>query len=1317
MTGDAISFVVDGEAVDLANPDPTQHLADLLRSPLLDRTGTNVACGEAGCGACTVLVSRTDAVTGQTVRRPINSCVHPVCQLDGVEVTTVEGVGTADALHPVQQQVVDHDASQCGFCTPGFVMSMCGLLEQDRAPTADTIEHHFDGNLCRCTGYRPILDAMHAFDDGANVPPPGPPPAALPARSETFSSSGRGVQWFTPATLEDAEDLLKAHGTEAIVNGNTSLGIYPDDVRDQTVRIDLSRLTELTTLSHDDDGLTVGAGVTLAEFMTYVDSLDGVVDPSKLQGLVEFRRHLERVANAQVRNVATLGGNVAMTQRNVTSAEPFPSDVVLMLMTLGSLVSWWSPQTGSGTIKVADLPTMRPVPLLLTFTIPWTTPGEHVVSFKVTRRHQNAHALVNAAFLVQLGGTEVSGGRLVVGGIAGWPMVADKTLLAIVGQPFGEKLFEAARTSMQHEAAANAIEMPSAGVPTAYRTNVAGNLLYAGLVRVALGIDPSLVPAADQSAGALTDRPVSTGKATWPDIEDEAPVGLPIHSISSVAQVVGRAAYTQDVPAPPRTLHAAYVYATIPNGSFDWSPFGGEAGLLGELRSHWPEVVDLVTVADVPGRNLGGFGGDDPIFCDGTATAYGMPIALVLATDEPSARSAARFAMAQGLSWTPEPAVFTVAESKALPDDAGEFKDEGHVEHLHGIVRPDSDTAWLANPGPVDGQHYVEGQMATGHQVHFYMETQSTLVTHGEPGQLVVHSSTQDLGSVQSTIAAALGMAEADVLVRTVRIGGGYGGKETRPPFFAAAAAVAAHKTGRPVRLVLDRHTDGRMMGGRHPFDGQWWATFDDKGVVKNWRIDYAANGGNTYDVTFPVSDLVVLSADGAYDVPTFGVNASCWRTNRATNTAMRSFGVIQGSLIREDALERVAFELGIRPEDVRERNFYPDHTGTGPAPTTPYGQELNYATMQRAWTQLRTEAGFDDRVAAVTKFNQQNRWRKRGISMTPIKYGVSYTFLTGNQGGALITVNEHDGSVTVATGGVEMGQGLTTKLAQLAAFHLGIDLSLIRMAPTMAEVVPNASSTGASTGADLNGGAVAMAAKDLRTRLEPYCPPAPDGADAKALQDHWSESWTKTVQAAWLDRADLSAQATYKSPELSEVTNDNPTGRPFYYFSYSAACTEVEVDVLTGEVTVLRADVLYDAGHSLNPAVDVGQIHGGFVQGLGYVLSEYAYYAKDGQPYTDGTWQYKIPGTLSIPIEFNVSLLRYDRDDQHPEAPIDPYGIQSSKSTGEPPLVLANSAFFAVKHAIADARRDAGVGGWFPLDAPATPDRVQLACAGVQDP
>ncbi len=1326
--GSSLSFTLNGESVTIENPDPTTLLVDYLRSPGVGLTGTKLACGEGGCGACTVLITRVDPNTTQVVERAVNACLHPLCSLDGASVTTIEATGSSrTGLSPVQDAIVSEVGTQCGFCTPGWVMNMEGLLRSGVPLTPQTIEDHFDGNLCRCTGMRPILNAMQTFA-GTNPTPPVPP---APPTPQPLHFSGSGYDWYRPLTIQDACGILFEHqatyATARLVNGNTSVAIYKRDVEDPQLLIDVSAIPQLTGVSPEN--VTVGTGLSLAELEEFLAERIAALSPDVTAGLRALYDHVQRIANVQVRNVATIAGNLVMTRQNAAGPAPFPSDLFTVLATLGATVGVQpsDPSKQFEALPVLQLPDFDSTTggyVLTWLNLPLSGANEYVKTYKVARRAQNAHAIVNAGFRVGFDGTEVAAATVVLGGIAGLPISVDVS--SLVGQPWAWSTWSLLEEAVAAAVKASIVPMPD-GVSEQYRANLAVGLAYEFFVWLALQVSPAIVPSDYESAGEDYERPVSSGSTHLTSYPDEWPVGEKIPSLSSDIQTTGEAIYTQDLPAGAAALEAVYVYGQQLHASFDYSPLGGLPALVAAVRKQFPGVRDFVTAADVPVQswNEMGLGRDDPVFAAGKVTAYGQPIGLVLADTQRTARAAAAWIQQNGIRYTPlQPVVTTIDEALGLPGGKGVFKDgpkrAPFMTHLDSVVRPGSDAAWLANPQQEAGRGFVTGTQVTGFQSHFYFETQTVLAVPGERDELAIYCSSQDLAGCQQAVAHALGVEAAKVSVHVGRLGGGFGGKETRPPMFVTAAAVAAAKLHRPVRLVLDRNTDMTMMGGRHPYQGQYWVSFDPDGTIQKWKLQFYSDGGNTYDVTFPVSDYAVLSADGPYMVDTFGVYATCCRTNRLTNTAMRSFGAIQCTLIVEDAIEQVAHALNLLPEQVRWQNFYAD-SDQNATQSTPYGQQLKYAIGRAVWQQLLTSSDFENRHQAVLQFNQQNRWRKQGISMIPIKYGVSYTFLTGNQGGALLTVCESDGTVVLATGGVEMGQGLETKLVQIAAEVLGIDMSMIQPVGTATEVVPNASSTGASTGADLNGGAVKLAAADLKSRLQAWCAanqgnpayqPFPD------WQNDWSGSWKTIVGYAYDDRQDLSAQALYASPDLSEVgPTPSANTTPFYYYTWSAACSQVEVDVLTGEVTILRSDILFDAGKSLNALLDAGQIWGGFVQGLGNVTTEEMYYADDGRPISNGTWNYKPPCSKTIPVEFNVTLLDYEKTSPLTDLPLDPYGIQSSKSTGEPPLVLASSVFFAIKHAVHAAREDAGVEDWFELPSPATVEQIQLACAGAPGP
>lgn len=1383
-------FYLNGTRVCRENVDPTMLLIDYLRLPEVGLTGTKLVCGEGGCGACTVVMAHKDFQTGQVVERPVNACLRPLCTVDGTMITTAEGLGSMRTghLNPIQQKIADCNGSQCGFCTPGWVMTMYGLLRNNGQPTSQEVEDYFSGNLCRCTGYRSILNAMQSFvgdialqDQAAGE---SIDPNAFPFKeSRRLHFHESGYEFYRPLEMPEVLELLQRyHATPSsvkLVNGNTSIAIYKREVYDPKVLIDVSQIIELTKLDylHDDTGIVIGGGTTLTTLKSFLAEVIQSQDPVRTKGLVEIEARLAHLAGEQVRGVGTVAGNIMLVKNHEAEGIPFTSDLFTVLATLGAVVVLRAADDPEQEqhFPILQMPPVNNFPDGLVITkvlIPFTSERSIVQTYKVARRFQNARALVNAGFHCEFSpSTEVERATLIFGGIGRLPINAEKTATLLLGNPCSWATYEAAIQVLREEIAAHIVPKLEDGVSTEYRKALAEALFYKYFVHVANQVAPQEVPPDEISAGQPSVRPVSSGthryvQAPYYDGEplqsrisstsmnpgtlsyavaraasavnveaakirphvvtvnrpDPAPEERPPVSISARVQATGEARYTQDEPGPSGTLHAAYVYSTCQNGLFNYGSLTVEE-LNIKLRSECPGFHAYITEADIPQKsghdtyNDNDPGFYDPIFASGRVTAYGQPIGLVVADTLQTAQWVAAQVQHQiQYDTTGFPAIETIEQALALPDRKGILSGKYNLKR---IERKDSDDAWLANPQPEPGKVFITGTQCTGAQAHFYMETQTALTIPGEMGSMTLYISAQHLASCQNAVAAALGLTANQVEVKATRLGGGYGGKELRPPTIAAAAAVAACKLNRPVRLALDRNTDMTMIGKRHPFKGTYYLLADNKGRIEKLRIDFWSNAGFSYDCSLSIMDMVLLSADGAYNVKTFQANGTVCRTNLATNTAFRSFGVIQCSLILEEAIEHLAYQLGMSPEAVRELNFYQDAT-IDSFDLTPYGQELRYCRIHQVWADLRDKANVDARSQAVQDFNKANRWRKRGIAMTPIKYGVSYTYLPLNQATAEVMVYNGDGSVLVHHGGIEMGQGLDTKILQIAAETLGIPRDLIQIAHADTSTVPNASSTGASTAADLQGGAVLRAAKKLRKRLVSFCLSNPSLVPSDWRQ-HWDKAWPKIVQAAYGMKVDLSSKASFASPSLEQLDPEHfqllPGAQVFYYFTYSAAVSEVEIDILTGEFMILRSDIIYDAGQSINTELDFGQVEGGFIQGVGNVTTEEIYYAPDGRPYSDGTWNYKPPCSKTIPIEFNANLLQYVRTDHRTDTPMDKYGIMSSKSTGEPPFVLANSVFFAIKHAIMAARQTAGLHEWFELESPATVERIQQACRSLESP
>lgn len=1333
-----LRFHLNGRPVEVGNPDPTTRLVDFLHAQGL--TGTKIGCGEGGCGACTVTLSWYDRQAKVVRHRAVNSCLRPLCAMEGMAVTTVEGVGDLrHGVHPVQHAIAAGNGSQCGYCTPGFVMNMFSFLQEEPSPDLQQIEDRFDGHVCRCTGYRPILHGVRSFAPGGDpddrhTPACGETPAQVavqdPPRTPSFPAGlkalrprflrfeGSGHVWLRPRTLAEAQALKAQHGGAGkvkLVGGNTALGIYKDAADNPPVLIDVSHLGELRGIRVMADGLRIGAGTTYQELLDFLDErLPGM--GSKGAGWESVRALVKRTANVQVRSVATVGGNLMLVLEHARRGMPFPSDLFTGLAAMGAKVllgsrRWVKPREH----PVLEVPPVDAWPsdaVVLGFHVPYARPGERFGAYKVARRIQNAHGIVNAGFRVALTKGLVTDVALVYGGIGRVALRAAATEKALLGRAWNVATLRAVTPVLRKEMTAALAKMPEEGISEAYRLSLTATLLYKFFVEVALDVDPSSVPPQDRLAGEPYVRPVSTAQQSFGDDVHEFPVSEPLLRLTAFAQATGEAVYTNDVPLPPRTLFAAFVLSARAHATFTWKR--DPERLAEELRGRFPGFHDLVTAKDAPNpKSFAGIGGDDVTFAVDRVTCAGQCIAMAVADTEALALKVAAHVQSTAFAYKDLPAVLTIADALRLPDGRGLFKDNpptaSYLSHLSSMTRPGSDETWLRDPSrPMPGTQVARGEQETGAQAQFYMETQSVLVVPAGVGTFQVHSATQDAALIQQAVSSILGISASAVDVHVKLLGGGFGGKTTRTPFVAGPVAVAAWKLNRPVRLAINRNVDLAMIGKRHPFLGRYHVAFTPEGRIHGLSADFWSDGGNTYDCSFFVMDTATFMADNAYMVPTYRTTGQVARTNLPSNNAMRAFGVIQASLVMEDAIEQAAHALGMRPDEVREANFYRESDGGSHFDRTPYGQALRYYDMRKVWDRLKKTSDYERRHEAVQAFNRENRWRKRGISLIPLKYGVSYTTKMLDQGGALVNAYAVDGSVLVQCGAIEMGQGIQTKMVQIAAQALGIPMARIRIAETEPDVVPNAVSTGASTGSDLNGGAVDKAGRALRKRLEDFC--RTQGAQGEKWLKDWAASWPAVVQAAWGARIDLSSQALFATPHLSEVDAQHPHGHPFYYYTYSAAVSEVEIDVLTGETTILRADVLYDAGEPLNPCLDLGQVEGGFVQGIGNVTTEEVVFDDKGRLATDGTWTYKPPCTKTIPLDFRVRLLRRTRLDKDGKR-ISPAAVHSSKSSGEPPLVLSNTVFFAIKHAVLAARADRGRRDWFHLPSPATVQRIQQAC------
>ncbi|PKR91295.1 xanthine dehydrogenase molybdopterin binding subunit [Pleomorphomonas diazotrophica] len=744
---------------------------------------------------------------------------------------------------------------------------------------------------------------------------------------------------------------------------------------------------------------------------------------------------------------------------------------------------------------------------------------------------------------------------------------------------------------------------------------------------------------------------------------------------SAVLHVTGRAVYIDDMVEPTGTLHLA------PGFCPDMARGRIRDIDLSRVRQA-PGVVAVLTAADIPGRNdwstsIGG----DPIIAENEVEFWGEVLFCVVAETRDAARRATRLALFEGEA---EPPVLTAEEAKAkglrVLDD-------------YGYGRGDVARSFAS------AQRRFDGVIRNGGQEHFYLEGQVALAIPGETGDMHVYSSTQHPSEVQHCVAHMLGVPNAMVTVEVRRMGGGFGGKESQASQWACLAALGARVTGRPCKLRLDRDDDMVMTGKRHDMTTAFSVAYDSSGKILAADIDFMARCGYSADLSGGVNDRTLFHADNAYFYPNVALKSERLKTNTVTNTAFRGFGGPQGILAAERIMDTLAIVTGIDPLEIRKRNFY------GPGrDVTPYGQKVEDNILPELIADLERSCDYAKRRQECRAFNSKNRILRKGIALTPIKFGIAFTLTHLNQAGALVHVYA-DGSVHLNHGGTEMGQGLNTKVAQVAADAFGLPLERVRITATNTSKVPNTSATAASSGSDLNGMAALAACNEIKERMVAHlvsttnaAPESVVFADGRVSHTGGSLSFADLAKSCYEGRVQLSAAGFYSTPKI-HWDRQKAEGRPFLYFAYGAACAEVTIDTMTGEMKVDRVDILHDCGRSLNPAIDIGQIEGAFVQGMGWLTTEELVWDDKGRLATHAPSTYKIPTASDVPAIFNTRL--WDGDNREET-------IHSSKAVGEPPLMLACSVFSAIFDAVASLKP----GVVPPLDAPATPESIMRAVA-----
>eukprot|EP00455_Lapot_gusevi_P049471 TRINITY_DN701_c0_g2_i7.p1 TRINITY_DN701_c0_g2~~TRINITY_DN701_c0_g2_i7.p1 ORF type:complete len:1205 (-),score=381.89 TRINITY_DN701_c0_g2_i7:387-4001(-) len=1109
------------------------------------------------------------------------------------------------------------------------------------------------------------------------------PPALVRYTPQPLRFQGQSVVWYRPTSLPQLLEIKNTYPQAKIVVGNTEVGIetkfknltYP-------VLVGGNMVPELNELQTTEQGVTAGASVTVNGLMSYLAEMIKTHGEAKCQNFIAINNQLRWFASNQVRNAAAIGGNIV-------TASPI-SDLNPALQAAEAVLTVASVE-GERTVAMRDwflgyrVVDLKQNEVLKSVFIPFSQPSlEHAFSYKQARRREDDIAIVTCGFRVLLKPVqdakeaedrqfEVVNISMSFGGMAPITVMARRTMDWWGGKVWNRDNFQQSLAVLAQDL--NLSDTAPGGM-IEYRRSLCSSFFFKffSLVCVKLARDGYLssdsISADLVSAQSTFHRPTSFGVQEYQVTRDHNQVvGKSTVHASAYLQTTGEAKYVDDIPNPSDGLYSALVLSTKPHARL--------LSLDASAALAVPGVVGFFSAKDVPHNLIGEYIMDEEVFASERVVCVGQMLGLVVAESEAVAQAAAKLVRVE---YEDLPAVLSI-------DDALETKSFFPI--LHRI------TDGNVEQGFAESDVILEGEVRVGGQDHFYLETQACLAVPGECDEMVVFSSTQNPTKTQETVAHVLGLPQHRVMTRVKRLGGGFGGKETRSIFFAVAVSVAARALNRPVRISLDRDVDMVASGQRHPYLGRYKVGVSSSGQLKAMYLEVFGNAGCTYDLSVPVLDRCIFHVDNVYKIPHVDVIGRLCRTNLPSNTAFRGFGGPQGLLMMECIMDHVTHRLNLSRDVVRVNNFYPRIGGV-----THFKQVLDPFYVPQMWDELIQTCEYERRLEEVKAFNQQNRYHKRGIAMLPTKFGCSFTSKFLNQGGALVHVYT-DGTVLVSHGGTEMGQGLHTKMAQVAATMFQIPLKDVFIAETATDKVINTSATAGSMSSDINGAAIVHACQQILDRLKPYLEQNPD------------KSFRDIVNMAYMDRVNLSAQGFYSAPFVEGAIWDPVTGQasgvPFLYFSHGVACSEVEVDTLTGDHQILRTDILMDVGVSLNPSIDIGQIEGAFLQGVGWcTLEELVRGDKDhawvrpGHLFTRGPGVYNIPAFNDVPIDFRVHFLK--------NAP-NPRAIYSSKAIGEPPLFLSASVFFAIKEAIYAARQEHGLTDWFPLHSPATSERIRMAC------
>lgn len=1253
-----IRFHVHGKEVCVSPSDftPETTLNEYLREKM-HLTGTKVMCREGGCGVCIVAVTAIDPKTKQELHFAVNSCLVSIFSCSGWKIHTTEGIGSfANGYHPLQKRLAEKNGSQCGFCSSGMIMNMYPLYLRGNL-TAKEVENSFAGNICRCTGYRPILDAFKsmAVNNGDGPATSGYYPDiedlhicpingqnCLDSCDEPCPKSielkAGDSKWFKVNTIAEITQILNGNKRQdyLLVAGNTAQGVYPR-TKPHQIYIDVTGVAELISYNLNSTNLVLGGNMTLTNVMQLFYKL-GAENPTQYSYLTLMADHLDLVAHIPVRNIGTIAGNLMIKHNH----PEFPSDVFLLFETVGANINIVGSAGMNLTIKLADfLGFDMDRKVIKNIILTPFNPNMKFQSYKIMPRAQNAHAHINAGFLYSLASDmkKVKYARIVFGGINPGFVHAKETEAYLAGKElFNDQTIQEAIAKLKEELKPD-YELPD--LTPEFRKGLAISLFYKGILSLA---PENLVSPTNVSARNKLEkqRPVTSGTQVFETKPNEYPITQPVNKLESLYQCAGEAEYINDMPDRPNQLYAAFVLAEASPGSKIKSTDTSAALKL-------PGVVKYYDKNSIPGVNSispiqSNLDHDEELFCSGTVLYYYQPVGIIVATSQKVAENGASLVNITYDKNTKKP-LLTIRD--ILKANAQE---KIHPDQTIPATREGKDVV-----------HTVKGTFDIYGQYHYHMETQCCNVIPTEDG-LDIYPATQWMDLTQIAAATCLAINSNRINVKVRRLGGAYGAKISRNTFASCAGAIAAYDLRRPVKLWTPFPINMNSIGKRFPCSMDYEVRLNKDGVIQYLKntfwVDYGIQGGN--------EQVILLAMElfkNTYVHDTFDISAFTTRTDTPTGTWTRAPGSTEAVAMIECILEHAALESGIDQLALRSVNF----------------DNANFPLLNTLTEDLKTWANIAQRKEDVAAFNKANRWMKKGLNVVPMNYVVE---LLGPYP-VVVVIYQGDGTVTVKHSGIEMGQGINTKVAQVVAATLGRPMNEVTVKPSDTFSGPNALPAGGSITSEACSLAALKACQTLKARL--------DAVEAELKKKVPDPTWIQIVKTAYATSVPLFASHMFTVDDLPN------------YRVYAVMATEVLVDILTGNHQIVRLDIIEDTGDSVSPLIDMGQIEGALIMGLGYYTTEQLIYdPKDGRLMTNRTWTYKPPGIKDIPVQMNIKF---------PTKTTNTVNLLHSKAVAEPPLCVTIGIPLAIRQAVASARFDADRSQpkWFKMDGPTTVENVFL--------